>query len=132
MMRPSFACIPDTLPAILACLACAPAAAQLPAFPGAQGFGALATGGRGGEVFHVNSLSNGNTGTYEGPNGFNRGTLRWCLLTETSNLPRTIVFDVGGQITLTSQITIENSHITLAAPAKRRRDRASPRRPGRG
>jgi pectate lyase len=90
------------------------ASAQLPAFPGAQGFGALAAGGRGGEVFHVNTLSNGNTGTYEGPNGFNRGTLRWCLLTETSSLPRTIVFDVGGQITLTSQITIENSNMTVA------------------
>jgi len=86
----------------------------MPAFPGAEGFGANATGGRGGEVFHVNSLSNGNTGTYEGPNGYNRGTLRWCLLSEVSSLPRTIVIDISGQITLSSQITMEGSNITLA------------------
>ena len=87
---------------------------QLPAFPGAQGFGAAASGGRGGEVFHVTSLANTNVGTYEGTNGFNRGTLRWCLLSEASSAPRTIVFDVGGAVPLTSQITIENSNLTIA------------------
>jgi hypothetical protein len=87
---------------------------QLPAFPGAQGFGAAASGGRGGEVFHVTSLANTNVGTYEGANGFNRGTLRWCLLSEASSAPRTIVFDVGGAVPLTSQITIENSNMTIA------------------
>jgi hypothetical protein len=90
------------------------ASGQLPAFPGAQGFGAAASGGRGGEVFHVNSLANTNVGTYEGANGFNRGTLRWCLLSEASSAPRTIVFDVGGAVPLTSQITIENSNMTVA------------------
>src|SRR5262245_6825153 len=90
------------------------ASAQLPAFPGAQGFGAAATGGRGGEVFHVVNTLNTNTGTYEGPNGYNRGTLRWCLLTETSTAPRTVVFDVSGTVTLSSQITIENTNMTVA------------------
>jgi pectate lyase len=96
------------------CLLAASAAAQLPAFPGAQGFGALATGGRGGEVFHVTSTAGTSTGTYEGPNGYNRGTLRWCITNESSSLPRTIVFDVSGQVTLASQITVENSNITIA------------------
>lgn len=89
-------------------------ARAIPAFPGAEGFGANATGGRGGEVFHVVNTLNTNSGTYEGPNGYNRGTLRWCLLTEVSTAPRTIVFDVGGQVTLTSQITLEGSNYTIA------------------
>jgi pectate lyase len=84
------------------------------AFPGAEGFGANATGGRGGEVFHVVNTLNTNAGTYEGPDGYNRGTLRWCLLTEASTAPRTIVFDVGGQVTLSSQITLEGSNLTVA------------------
>ena len=88
--------------------------AQLPAFPGAQGFGAAATGGRGGEVFHVVNTLNTNAGTYEGPDGYNRGTLRWALLSEASSLPRTIVFDVSGTVALTSQITFENSNMTVA------------------
>jgi pectate lyase len=89
-------------------------ATAIPAFPGAEGYGASATGGRGGEVFHVVNTLNTNAGTYEGPDGYNRGTLRWCLLNETSTLPRTIVFDVGGQVTLSSQISLEVSNYTIA------------------
>ena len=37
------------------------ASAQLPAFPGAEGFGALASGGRLGDVYHVTSLSSSST-----------------------------------------------------------------------
>ena len=92
----------------------APAALAIPAFPGAEGFGASASGGRGGEVFHVVNTLNTSTGTYEGPNGYNRGTLRWCLLTESSTAPRTVVFDVSGQVTLSSQITLENPNLTIA------------------
>lgn len=57
-----------------------------PSFPGAQGFGALATGGRGGKVIKVTSLAE------DGP-----GTLRAALETSGS---RIVVFDVSGVIDL--------------------------------
>lgn len=72
--------------------------AALPAFPGAQGFGALATGGRGYEVVHVTNL-----------NDKGAGSLRDAV----SKPKRTVVFDVGGVIKITSKIAVE-SDITLA------------------
>ena len=85
-------------------IASAQDAAVLPAFPGAQGFGALATGGRGREVVHVTNL-----------NDKGAGSLRDAV----SKPKRTIVFDVGGVIVIASKIAVE-SDITLAgesAPA---------------
>ena len=73
----------------------APAAEpQIPAFPGAQGFGAFAAGGRGGDVYHVTTLADG------GP-----GSLR--LGVKKPRGPRTIVFEVGGTIDLRSPLTID-------------------------
>ncbi|HRK31249.1 MAG TPA: hypothetical protein PLD59_09240 [Tepidisphaeraceae bacterium] len=66
------------------------AAASLPAFPGAQGPGANATGGRGGDVYHVTRLD-------FDLNGVIPGSLKYGI----NNAPaagRTIVFDVGGTI----------------------------------
>jgi hypothetical protein len=82
--------------------------AQLPAFPGAEGFGADAVAGRGAdaEVFHVTSLADTNTGTYSAA-GFKGGTLRYALQ-HASTRPRTIVFDVGGTIKLGSNLDIKN------------------------
>jgi hypothetical protein len=67
-----------------------PVLAQIPAFPGAQGPGATATGGRGGDVYHVTRLDFDNNGTIP-------GTLRYGINTAPS-AGRTIVFDVGGTI----------------------------------
>lgn len=64
--------------------------AQFPAFSGAEGPGANATGGRGGDVYHVTNLEFDNSGTI--PGSFRYGV---------NNAPaagRTIVFDVGGTI----------------------------------
>ncbi|GJM36718.1 MAG: pectate lyase [Acidimicrobiales bacterium] len=71
------------------------------AFPGAQGFGAFTEGGRGGDVAIVTTLADG------GP-----GSLRDALATAEG--PRTIVFEVAGEIALESPLRITGSHLTLA------------------
>ncbi|TID15648.1 family 1 polysaccharide lyase [Venturia nashicola] len=79
------------------------------AFPGAEGYGRLARGGRGGKVIHVTSLEDNEA----------EGTLRYALTKATG--PRTIVFDVGGVITTKSRMSVSGQYITLAgqtAPGK--------------
>jgi pectate lyase len=77
-----------------------PPAAAVEAFPGAQGFGAGARGGRGGEVHEVVNLNDA------GP-----GTLRACV--EASG-PRTCVFRVGGTIAVSSPIVARAPYLTIA------------------
>ncbi|KFA74063.1 hypothetical protein S40288_11001 [Stachybotrys chartarum IBT 40288] len=85
--------------------------AQL-AFPGAEGHGRFARGGRGGRVVKVTSLED----TTE------PGTLRHALLSVRG--PRTIIFDIGGVITLRSRLSLNTEwgrYVTLAgqtAPGK--------------
>jgi pectate lyase len=74
--------------------------AQVPAFPGAEGAGKYTTGGRGGAVIEVTSLADSGT-----------GTLRAACLASGA---RTVVFRIGGIVTLTSNITITNPNITIA------------------
>lgn len=74
------------------------AAAALPAFPGAQGFGAVATGGRGGQVLKVTTLA------ASGP-----GSLQWAL---DQPGPRIIVFAVSGVIN--GDIEIPHGDVTIA------------------
>jgi pectate lyase len=76
------------------------AAAAVPAFPGAEGFGAGSIGGRGGRVIEVTTLSD------SGP-----GSLRAAV--EAAG-PRIVVFRVGGTIELSSELVLANPFITLA------------------
>ena len=79
------------------------ASAQQRAFAEAEGHGQFATGGRGGDVYHVTRLDD---------NGSAQGTLRHGI--ETASGPRTIVFDVGGYITLNSKLGVTRDNITIA------------------
>lgn len=75
------------------------ATAGVPAFPGAEGFGAAATGGRGRPVYVVTNLDDG------GP-----GSLRDAL----SAGDRTILFNVSGTIHLKSRLKLEHPNVTIA------------------
>lgn len=80
---------------------------QTPAFPGAEGHGMFTSGGRGGQTYFVNNLSDLNTGnatTHE-------GSLRWCL---NQNGKKTILFKVSGTIFLSSSLTISKGNLTIA------------------
>lgn len=72
------------------------------AFPGAEGGGMFATGGRGGKIYHVTSLDDNNT----------QGTLRYGI--ENAERPLTIVFDVAGTIALQKQLQIKKGDLTIA------------------
>ncbi len=84
------------------------------AFPGAEGWGRFARGGRGGSVVEVNSLADYGSGDTPVP-----GTLRHAI--EQATGPRTIVFNVAGIITLGSRLTLAAPYVTVAgqtAPGK--------------
>src|SRR4051794_31651662 len=85
----------------VACVAFASltSAADLPAFPGAQGFGAAAVGGRGGSVYEVTNLDD------TGP-----GSLRDAV----SQPNRTVVFRVSGTINLSKRLDVKVANITIA------------------
>jgi hypothetical protein len=73
---------------------------QVPAFPGAEGFGAHAAGGRGGRVIEVTNLND------SGP-----GSLREAVVAAG---PRILVFRVAGVIALEKPIVVRNPFLTLA------------------
>ena len=67
------------------------------AFPGAEGFGQFASGGSGGETFHVTTLADSGTNSFRDA---------------VSKPHRTIVFDVGGIIRLKSNVAV-SSDLTI-------------------
>jgi len=74
--------------------------AQVPAFPGAEGFGANTVGGRGGTIIKVTNLNNSGS-----------GSLREAI---NASGPRIVVFETGGIINLTSDLNITNPYLTIA------------------
>jgi hypothetical protein len=71
-----------------------------PAFPGAEGFGAATPGGRGGRVVFVRNLED------SGPGSFREAV--------EAQGPRTVVFRVGGLITLRTKVVIAEPFLTIA------------------
>jgi pectate lyase len=89
----------SSIAVVIAALSLAPGVvAALPAFPGAEGFGAIATGGRGGSVIKVTTL-----------NATGPGSLQEAI---DAPGPRIIVFDVSGVID--GDITITHGDVTIA------------------
>lgn len=85
----------------LAVVPACPSAARIPAFPGAEGFGAFANGGRGGDVYYVTNLS------ASGPGSFANA------IATTPSSGRTIVFGVSGHIPV-NKTRLAGSRVTIA------------------
>ena len=78
------------------------------AFPGAEGYGRFAKGGRGGKVVYVTNLKDSG-----------EGSLRWALTNESG--PRTILFKVSGVIDMNFNPAFIDDEVTIAgqsAPGK--------------
>ena len=71
------------------------------AFPTAEGYGAMATGGRGGTILYVTTTDD--TGE--------EGSLRWAI---QQDFPRIVYFLVGGEFRLESRLTAFGDNLTIA------------------
>jgi subtilisin-like proprotein convertase family protein len=98
------------------------------AFPGAEGSGGGALGGRGSDVYHVVNLNDSGPGslrygitTFIGTGATNTPGTGTTFTTNLAGVSitnrfgaRTIVFDVAGSINLLSPLVITNSYLTIA------------------
>src|SRR5439155_19373880 len=75
-----------------------PSFAQTPSFPGALGYGANVTGGRGGTVVHVTNTNDSGAGSFRSAVGSGG---------------RIVVFDVGGTIKLLTAVSCRDN-LTIA------------------
>ncbi|KAI0009642.1 fibronectin [Xylariaceae sp. FL0662B] len=71
-----------------------PRVSALLAFPGAEGFGREAVGGRTGSVYHVTNLDDSGTGSFRDA---------------VSSSNRIVVFDIGGTINITDRISVSKN-----------------------
>src|SRR5580765_6058300 len=94
--------MPRRLIVALLLLGLALSACAIPAFPGAEGFGAEAKGGRGGDVYYVTTLEDGG-----------KGSLRDAINSAKKG-PRTILFKVSGTIHLKENLNVKRPNITIA------------------
>ena len=83
----------------LAVLLACQSRAQLPAFPGAEGFGKFATGARGGTVYHVTTTNDSGAGSFRDA---------------VSVSGRTVVFDIGGIIDYQAPRYAPKPNVTIA------------------
>ena len=88
--------------ALLLNLSIALAGNPAPAFPGAEGFGRFASGGRGGEIVHVTTLDDSGAGSFRDA---------------VSKPNRVVVFDVGGLIRLKSNVAVSSAISILGQTA---------------
>ena len=79
------------------------AAQTVPAFPGAEGHGRYVTGGRGGRIVHVTNLNDSGTGSFRAA--------------VSGSDKKIVVFDVGGVIALTKDLTIGANTTVLGQTA---------------
>lgn len=75
--------------------------AQIPAFPGAEGFGGRALGGRGGDVYIVTNLNTSGAGSFAD------------AIATVPTAGRTIIFGVSGHIHV-NKTTLSKSKVTIA------------------
>ena len=101
MSRSQASRIAAVFAATVTVLSLLPQADALDAFPGAEGAGRNAIGGRGGDVYFVKNLNDSGV-----------GSLRYGIDTATG--PRTILFNAAGTIHLQSALKSKKSFLTIA------------------
>ena len=80
-----------------------PPGGKVLAFPGAEGGGKYAVGGRSSNIYVVESLE-------DDPNDPKRGTFRYAM---QATGRRMIIFNVAGRIELTTELQVKNGYVTV-------------------